>query len=328
VSAPRLSVVVALISGDLDDLVACLNALTTQQAPPSMEIVVPYDEPVAAVAGLASRFPGVRFLPVEGLDTAAARAGASREHHDTLRTYGLRATAGEYVALTEDHAVQEPRWCAGLVSLLDEHPRVAAIGGAVECGSDRVLNLAVYHCDFGRYANPLREGAAEFVSDSNVAYRREALEAIAEAWKDDYHETLVHWALVKHGLEIWLTPRVVVWQNRRTLTFGRALLERYVWGRSFAGTRCVDAPLARRLVYAMLSPLLPFVMTMRLVRGVWARRRGLLRFHVVLPFVFVLQCIWALGELVGYVTGRATGTPPGRRRHAGGVPGTADAAQN
>lgn len=301
---PELSVVVALIAGKKAALARCLQSLHEQEDAPSVEILVPYDEPCAEVTELAPLYPDVRFLEAVGLDTRAARAGGSREHHDTLRTLGLRAARGTYVALTEDHAVQEKRWCRGLVDLLDARPRIAAIGGAVECGGTRLLQWAVYFCDFGRYQNPLAEGPAEFVSDSNVVYRREALESIAEVWRDDYHETLVHWKLVEKGHEIWLTPQVEVWQLRADLEAREAFRERVVWGRSFSGTRVKGVALSRRLTFAALSPLLPFVMTLRLVRRSLGRPRSRSRLLAALPLVFLLQCAWAWGECLGYLSGR------------------------
>lgn len=299
-----LTVVVALIDGRVEALARCLEALHRQTGAPSMEIIVPYDDPCAAVVELGRSYPDVRFIHAKHLDTAAARRGGSREHHDTLRTIGLREARSRYVALTEDHAVQEEGWARGLVDALDAHAGVAAIGGAVECGGDRLLQLAVYYCDFGRYQNPLPEGPAAFVSDSNVVYRREALESVGDVWADDYHETAVHWALVERGHEIWLTPRVQVWQTRTGLTFREAMRERVVWGRSFAGTRVRGAAVGKRLLLAALSPLLPFLMTARLARGVVQRGRGVGRFAAALPLVFALQCAWAFGELLGYATGR------------------------
>jgi len=303
-SWPALSVVVALISGRTDSLASCLQSLHDQEAPPTLEILVPYDDPCREVTQLAERFPEVQFLHAEGLDSATARTGASREHHDTLRTIGLRAAQGRYVALTEDHATLDPTWCRELVALLDEHPELAALGGAVECGSSRLLNRAVYYCDFGRYQNPLPEGPAEFVSDSSVVYRRAALEAIQGVWDGNYREHTVHQALVGQGLQIWLTPRAAAWQTRDTLTFGEALRERYVWGRSFAGIRVAGAPVRRRLIYAGLTPALPLVLTYRLVRKALSRPGRLGEFLSALPQIGLLNATWAWGEFVGYVTGR------------------------
>jgi hypothetical protein len=307
-SAPELSIVVALISGEVDDLRRCLSALHAQDDPPALEILVPYDDPCAGVTTLAGEFPRARFIHAAGLDTAAARAGASREHHDTLRTIGLRAAAGRVVALTEDHAQASPTWCRDMMRLLDAHPEAAAVGGAVDCESSHLFTWAVYWCDFGRYQNPLREGPSAYVSDSNVAYRRAALDEIRAAWAGDYHETVVHGALVRSGKMLLLTPRSQVWQARGKLRVGSSLRERFVWARSYAGTRVANAPLGKRLLLAALSFALPFVLTWRIARGVVMRRRHLVRFCAALPAILLLQTCWAVGEAVGYVT-----RDPGRR---------------
>jgi hypothetical protein len=300
---PQLSVVVGLISGKTDDLRRCLRSLADQKNPPSFEVIVPWDPPCRDVTRLAGEFPGVRFLEAAHLDTAKARSGAGREHHDSLRTIGLKAARGRIVALTEDHAVASETWTTDMVRLLDENRRAAAIGGAVECGESKLLNWAVYWCDFGRYQNPLAEGPAHYVSDSNVAYRREALESVRDAWEGDYHETIVHGALVAKGHEIWLTPRSQVWQVRQGLTLGWALRERFVWARSYAGTRVRGTPLGRRLVFAAGTGVLPFLLTARLAQGVLRRGRFTAKFFATLPLVLLLQTIWAEGEFVGYVTG-------------------------
>ncbi len=303
-ATPELSVVVGLISGKLADLERCLTALAAQQGAPPFEILVPYDEPCRDALTLQSKFPDVRFLPLDGVDTRAARAGGSREHHDTLRTLGMRAARGRFVLLTEDHAHAQPGWCAGLLKGLADHPKAGCIGGAVECGGAGLLAFAVYLCDFGRYMNPLADGPAWYVSDSNVCYRRGVLDEVAEAWRGDYHETIVHGAIAAKGHELRLTPRVVVWQTRSGLTLGEALRERYVWGRSFAGSRVAGAGMGPRLVRAALTPLLPFVLTARLVNGVLQKKRAIGRMIAALPLLFLLSTVWSLGELVGYLTGR------------------------
>jgi GT2 family glycosyltransferase len=306
---PALSVVVALISGRQDDLRRCLAALHAQTLSAPLDIVVPYDEPCDGATALGSEFPGVRFLFANELDTREARAGGSREHHDTLRTIGIGAATGDLIALTEDHARPSGTWCAELIAALERHPSAGAVGGAVEYEGDQLLAQAVWFCDFGRYSNPLPEGRAAFVSDSNVVYRRRALEAVASAWLADYHETVLHSALIKEGFDLCTTPRAVVWQARGRLTLTAALRERYVWARSFAGTRARLVG-QRRWVLAALSPLLPIVMTGRLA-GIALRRGRTGAFVACLPLILLLQSFWAIGELVGYVTGGPR--PPQRR---------------
>jgi hypothetical protein len=301
---PLVSIVVGLISGRPADLDRCLAALRGQRNVPPLEILVPFDEPCREVAALGARYPEVQFVLLEGVDTRRAREGGSREHHDLLRTLGIRRARGRFIVLTEDHAYAHPDWCASLLDVLGRRAEAAGAGGAIEWEAGTNLSYAVYLCDFGRYQNPLPEGPARFVSDSNVCYRRDALEAIAGQWTGPYQEAVVHGALTASGRQIWLTPHAVVWQGRSGLTWREALRERFVWGESFAAVRIADAPAVRRAILAVLTPALPFVLTWRLLAGARRRRRDLARVRRVLPHLFALSAAWSLGEFAGYVLGQ------------------------
>jgi hypothetical protein len=306
---PKLSVVVTLVSGRSEELASCLQSLRDQDDSPSLEILVPYDEPCREVIGLGLAYPEVRFVPAAGLDFRAARASRSHEPFDVLRTVGLNAARGRYVGLTEDHAVLSRRWCRNAVELLEEHPELGAVGGALECGSDRLLNRAIYYCDFGRYQNPVPEGPAAFVSDSNVVYRSESLEEVRSVWDNRFREFPVHHALVERGRPIWLSPRITAWQNRASMTLGEALKERYIWGRAFAGIRFDPGAIGRRTVYGALSPVLPVLLVLRLIRKALSNKR-LGAFLPALPYVVLLTLVWAYGEFAGYATGRTAPIPP------------------
>jgi hypothetical protein len=307
-ATPDLSVVVALISGRRADLERCLESLRGQVGVAPFETLVPYDPPCADVVTLAAKFPDVKFIPWKGPDTRAARAGASREHHDALRTLGLREANGRIVILIEDHARAAPNFCAALVAALDAHPLAGCVGGAVEFGGGGLLAFAVYLCDFGRYGGPLPDGPARFVSDSCVAYRKLALVAVAQAWRDDYHEMIVHDAMRWRGLECRLTPGVAVTQDRRGLSLGAALRERRVWGRSYAGSRVARAGALRRLAFAAGTPFLPFLLTWRRVREAFKRGQSVGRTLFALPLLLLLNEAWSLGELIGYVSGAPHGS--------------------
>jgi len=309
---PTLSVVVALISGRTEDLASCLQSLRDQEDSPALEILVPYDEPCSDVTRLSAIYPEVQFLRAEGLDFAAARAGSSHEPYDILRMVGVKAARGCYTALTEDHTTLAPRWCGTAVELLEEHPELGAVGGAMECGSNRLLNRAIYYCDYGRYQNPLPEGPAAFVSDSNVVYRRQALDEIRSVWGSRFNELPVHQALVERGRPIWLTPRITARQNRGEMTLGEALKERYVWGRAFGAIRFDGRSVGRRLIHASLSPALPMVLTFRLIRKAFSGGQHLGEFLPALPHIALLTSVWASGEFVGYVTGRPNSNEPAR----------------
>jgi hypothetical protein len=312
---PTLSVVVVIVSDtteprtDVSHLAGCLEALAGQVDAPPLEVIVPYHRLTEGVAELSQRFPAVRFHLANDIKTLGD-LGGSHEHHDELRARGLALARGEIVGLLEDHARPDRHWCAGMVRA---HRRggFAGIGGAIENGIDRPLNWAVYFCDFGRYQNPLPEGASPFASDANIAYKRAALEAVRPVWQEIYQETAVNAALSGRGDTLGLTPHAVVYQHRTGLRLIGALRERFIWGRSYAATRGRLVGRVRRVMYAALSPVLPGVLLWRMARNVVRKRRCVGAFLKALPLTSLLTVSWSVGELAGYVTGQATrsGTP-------------------
>src|SRR5262249_14924949 len=139
----------------------------------------------------------------------------------------------------------------------------AAIGGAIENEVNRSLNWAVYFCDFGRYQNPVIGGPSDFLSDVNVSYKRDTLLQISDIWKDGFHEPSVHSELKQAGAILWLSSQIVVYQHRENLTVGKALKERFEWGRYFAANRTHAISTTDRWVYFVLSPVLPVILTLR-----------------------------------------------------------------
>jgi hypothetical protein len=263
---------------------------------------VPYHAEDQDVPRLQSQFPEVRFHQVETLRSVVHTDGASREHHDELRAIGLSLAQGEVVALLEDHGRADKYWAR---NILNAHTNShAAIGGAIENEVDRPLNWAIYYCDFGRYQNPLRPGPTSYISDANISYKLQALNDIKDIWQEAFHETSVNAVLLDRGKVLYLSPDIVVYQHRQGLKLLAALRERYVWGRSYAGTRAQEVPFAKRLIYLAMSPALPFLLMARKTRDVLARKRLIGKFIFAFPLTFLLTTSWSVGEFMGYLTGR------------------------
>jgi len=301
---PVLSVVVAIISDTMtaraqtDDLAGCLVALQRQVEAPSTEIIVP-NANADGIDALARRFPEVRFLHVADPAVARRKPG-SREHHDVLRAHGLAAARGTIVALLEDQGRPEPRWCASIVAA--HRADAAVIGGAIDNGIDRLLNWAVYFCDFAKYQSPLPAGPSPSASDANTSYKRVALESVRALWETSFREVVVNGALVAAGKGILLSPDIVVQQQRSGLDLRAALAERFVWGRSYAATRRALLSRPQRLLYALLSPLLPPLMLWRMAALAWQRGRHFGKFVTAIPLLVLLTCGWSAGECVGYLS--------------------------
>ena len=305
-SAAELSIVVAIIEGGRNAIETCLDVLEESSRGIPIECIIPFDARLDDVSDLEAKYPWVSFVDSRDYVDIEEFGSNSREHHDILRAIGLRLATAPIIALLEDHGTPAVGWCEALLkahSISD----AAAIGGAVENGMDRFLNWAVYYCDFGRYQNPVPDNEVEFASDSNISYKRDALMDVRQQWFDAFHETSVNWALQRRGGKLRLDPSMVVYQTRRTLRFLPALKERFVWGRSFAGTRAAEVSGLRRLVFAGFSFVLPFLLTARIVVQGYQKGRHFGKLLFALPLIFFLQIFWASGEFVGYVTGRAEG---------------------
>ncbi len=103
---PLLSVVVTVVDGS-DVLRRFLRALTTQEDPPAMEILVPFDSSKAAVAQVCAEFPTVTPVPMGEVPTFRPISTAAGQHEmfDRQRVAGLNRAIGELIAILEDRAI-------------------------------------------------------------------------------------------------------------------------------------------------------------------------------------------------------------------------------
>jgi hypothetical protein len=233
----------------------------------------------------------------------ASRPAGQHELFDRRRAAGLAVVTGDLVAILEDRGVPRADWARTAIDLHQALPH-AVIGGAVENGRNRTLNWAVYLCDFGRYQPPLPRGPREYVTDVNICYKRMALEKTRHLWRERYHETTVHWELLRSGETLFLAPEMVVEQRRERLRLAALLRERLDWGRLFAYTRAKEMSRGRLLLLAALSPLLPFVLFGRLALLQFQKGVSVGAFLRAAPAVGLLMATWSAGEMLGYLTGK------------------------
>lgn len=289
-SNTQLSVVIVTLGGR-DYIPSCLAALKEQIDVPDVEIIIPCDERIYDLDSLRSKYPSVQFVPVPGRKTYAE-----------LRAIGFHTAKGAIVALTEDHCMPEPHWCANIIK---EHEKpYAAVGGPVDKeGKDTILNWAIYLNDFGRYMSPMKEGNASYLTDCNVSYKRNILYEIPELWRDEFHETTVNWELQNRGYTLHLSPEVKVFQQR-SLSYRFAFRERYAFGRLFASTRVAATSAIKRMLYATFSFLLPALFVLRVAKNVLIKKKAIGRFIIAIPSIAFLGIAWAWGEFLGYLTGK------------------------
>jgi hypothetical protein len=288
------SVVVVTVYG-ASQVVKCLNALEKQvNAPPDMEVIVVCHENVRDVSLLQKQFHRAKFHRLLG-----------RQTQDTLRAFGVSQAHGDLVAITVDHCDPDRHWCANIVKA-HENP-YAAVGGAIEKGTqpDTLVNRAIHlydYCNYAYYQNPVHAGPARDLSDCNVSYKRRALEASACLWAEGFNVELINSALIASGETLWLSPDIVVHQNR-SIEFGRAAHIAYRRGRAFASSRLAHSTRGQRIFYAAFSTCLPLMFWKRLTLNLYEKSLLGPSFKV-LPLIGLLTLLWSLGEFIGYLTGQ------------------------
>jgi len=286
-AALPLSVVIVRFAGG-DAVVRTLGAIATQVERAGGEIVVAHaanDEPSAA---MRARLPAVRWV--------AGDAGATPAR---LRTLGVEASSGSIVACTEDHCIPSPDWVA---RVLQAHAGASSIvGGAIDKSpTETIAPWVAYLLDYARYMSPLPGGPSAHASDCNVSYARRDLDAVRDAWRTEFHETTVQWALAARGVHVVLDPAILV-QQHREIALGEYLRERREHGRTYAETRIAGASALARARFALLALILPPVLVMRVRRVVASRGRAATIPNGVWGPLIRASIAWSRGELDGYL---------------------------
>lgn len=200
------------------------------------------------------------------------------------------------LACLEGRCVPEPGWGAALLAAHARHPEAPAIGGAVDLAAGSGwLDAVVWFCEYAAYAPPLADAPAADISGAHLSYKTAALRAESELLQTGAWETLLHlrWSGIR------TVSASVGFLN--SMTAGAFARQRFHYGRGYAAAR--KGP---RWAFALASPALPFLLTLRTAAAASraARLGGFLR---CLPGIIFFHTLWSAGELLGYCFG-STGT--------------------
>ena len=291
---PYFSILIGRVSTeDGDRILQTLDALRKQDSPLTCETIVIDRLDDAVTVTIRERFPEVR------LSLCDHRASLPE-----MRTQALRLARGCFVLVTEDHCVPPLSWLSDFKSVLNEHPGACVIAGCVENGvTDRALDWATFLCEYAAFAPPIAEGSGASLAGMNVMYEHGVLADCPEdLLTKGFWETTVHPWLASQGKVLLATNRVRIFHCKK-FSFRLFAAQRYAYSRYYAGIRFArDKPLVRWLA-ALATPVLPVLLTARLVRA--AQRKASIARPTLsaIPYLFIFFLIWAVGEAVGYLTG-------------------------
>lgn len=301
VAACDLSVVMTIVDGGAV-LENCLDALVAQAGAAEVEVLVPFDHVTADAARLADRYPQFKFVDLGPILGGIMPKNPLEMHafYDTRRAEALKIARGRLIAIIEDRGVPDPHWAETMIRLHDTHPQ-GVIGGAVTNGVDKLWNWAIYFCDFGRYGPPLHAIDPEYVTDTNIVYKRDTIMSVRDLWDVKYQEAQVNWALRRAGAGLMLTDEAWTEQRRPQVTVGALVAERVNWARMFGQVRTREITRAQKLKLCLAAPVLPLVLFARHFRRQIAKRRHVDKFVMAAPLTLFLLVCWSYGELRGYL---------------------------
>jgi GT2 family glycosyltransferase len=200
---PRISVVVCSHNGERT-IGRCLEELGRLDYP-DYEVIVVDDGSTDRTAAIAAAFD-VRLIRTENQGLSAAR------------NTGIAAASGEIVAFTDDDAWPDRDWLRYLAHAFGSGDH-AGIGGPNLVPDDAdFVESAVAHAPGGPTHVLLSDEVAEHIPGCNMAFRREALEAVGgfdERFTIAGDDVDICWRLQERGWTIGFCPAAVVLHRRR-----------------------------------------------------------------------------------------------------------------
>lgn len=270
------------------DLANCLGVLQPQVAALGGEIIVGDGHGAALDARQAAAARCVSWIRMPGASVFELRARC------------LETTRGEIIATTEDHCVVGPDWAAQVLRAFAEHPQAMAVSGPVLNGSQESrIDWANYLHNFGAFLPPRnKEQRHRCPTNANVAYRREAVRAapIPAGWM----ELELNPRLFREG-QFHVHDEMVV-THVQSFGFWKTLRAHFDNGRSTTGLHPI--PLSGRQ--------LPWRLFRSTVLTLGGNETLQSTIRAALPFLFLLSCCHAAGEITGILFG--PGRSPARLR--------------
>jgi hypothetical protein len=286
---PPLSIVIATTQG-WPDLRPCLEAVRDQAVAVGAEVVIA-DGSAGQPLESESLGPGFRWL-------RRPEAGVVE-----LRRFAMEHAHGDIVAVTEDHCVVAPDWCARILDAHARHPGAAAIKGAVVNGSrDHLVDWAAFFVNQAPHLAPFVGRDTDVILPmSCVSYKRWALQpypAHQEPWPvelRDYREWLRAGHVLVADEQIWIAHHQAVGFVRTS-------------GLQFHNARAVSAVRRRRMAWRDWARLagalvLPFYRTVRTTSICLGKRVPRRTLTAALPLVLWFYFCKGTGEIAGYLAG-------------------------
>jgi GT2 family glycosyltransferase len=200
---PRISVIVCSRNGERT-LRDCFEGLSRLEYP-DFEVIVVDDGSSDGTAAIGREY-GFRVISTGGQGLGRAR------------NVGLDAATGEIVAYLDDDAYPDAHWLSYLAAVFLRTPHAGVGGPNIAPSGDGSVAACVASAPGGPVHVLLSDAEAEHVPGCNVAFRKDALQALGgfdPRFRVAGDDVDVCWRLREGGSTLGFSPSAVVWHHRR-----------------------------------------------------------------------------------------------------------------
>jgi len=200
---PRISVIVCSYNG-ARTIRDCFGGLLRLEYP-DFEVIVVDDGSNDRTPAIAEEY-GFRLISTENRGLSSAR------------NTGLQAATGEILAYIDDDARPDAHWLTYLASTFVGTTHAGVGGPNVAPPGDGLVAECVANAPGGPAHVLLSDDEAEHIPGCNMAFRKEALEAIGgfdPQFRTAGDDVDVCWRILQRGWTLGFNPAAIVWHHRR-----------------------------------------------------------------------------------------------------------------
>jgi len=291
-----------------ETILACLDAVTTQDWPGPYEVIVVDSSNDATPQLIRDHFPNVKLIAL-----------GHKTDPGTARNIGVAQAQGEILAFIDSDCIASSDWLRRLMAHhLTGHD---VIGGGVENGNpSSLVGWAGYISEFREFLPVGDVRFTQHIPTCNISYKRFVFKEYG-GFKGEYYpqeDLLYNWCLQQHGVAILFDPEIRVAHVHRS-HMNKYLRHQLQIGHVTARVlKKTDLPGSWILRWPWLATLgllvLPLVKFWRTLivffRWDW---KVLLRRCCALPLFFLGLLAWAVGFALGAWEKDSSVSMPGAR---------------
>ncbi len=215
---------------------------------------------------------------------------------------GIETANSPKVALSTAHCIPANDWVDKL--LATDMKNYPGVGGVIEndiASSGR--DWAIFFLRYIAYAPPQQARELNEIAADNAVYRCDDILEHRDLLEKGFWEPSFHARFRKKNMTLFLSPDLIV-THRNHYSTGHFFKQRFEHGQEFSMARVKEMSSIKRLLYIVLSPVLPVLFLKKIILLVINHGRYKSKLPKAMPWLLLFLMAWGLGEAKGYLAAR------------------------